>query len=415
MAHYFFVRKWSHCKVSQHAAKTVNSIRRISEFATVTPNPHKAPIMLHLGDPTLNIAFRKCQVVLDAVEKALKSRAYEGYAPSIGHLEARDAIAKHFTHPDAPITAEDVILTSGCSHALQIVIESLANSGDNILIPSPGFPLYSTMMQPHLIEDRLYPLIMEENDVHIDLSKLEQLIDHRTRAIIVNNPSNPVGSAYPKSHLEDILKIAYRKRLPIIADEIYGNMVYNGSKFIPIATLKPQVPIICCDGLSKRYMVPGWRIGWIIIHNRYGALDEIYNGMINLTQKIVGPCCLIQGALPTILNEFPDDYLNEINKILSKNAEVIFYHINRIKGLTVIKPSGAMYIMIKIDLDYFKTTEAKFIKGLISEENLYCLPGEIFNAPPGYFRIVLTQPKNILYEACQRIKNFCLKLRDSNK
>lgn len=108
--------------------------------------------MLHLGDPTLNIAFRKCQVVLDAVEKALKSRAYEGYAPSIGHLEARDAIAKHFTHPDAPITAEDVILTSGCSHALQIVIESLANSGDNILIPSPGFPLYSTMMQPHLIE-----------------------------------------------------------------------------------------------------------------------------------------------------------------------------------------------------------------------------------------------------------------------
>ncbi|VDK43845.1 unnamed protein product [Anisakis simplex] len=395
---------WDIYEVSEHAKHTVNPIRQVCDTMSIAPNPNKSLIKLHLGDPSLTGSFPPSPVAEIAIETALRSHKYNGYGPAIGYVEARESVARHFSTPQAPITADDVILASGCSHALQMAIEVLANPGDNILVPSPGFPLYSTLMRSHQIEDRFYELDMCEG-AQINLDNLESLMDCRTRAIIVNNPSNPTGVVLSRDHLEDVLRIAHKHRLPIIADEIYGELTYDGAEFVPLATLEPRVPILTCDGIGKRYLVPGWRLGWLIVHDRYDAFTQIRKGLVALSQKIVGPCALIQGALPKILSDTPASFFERITSILAKNACIVHERLSRVRGLRPLKPNGAMYMMIAID-EQFYGDDKTFVQNLIAEESVFCLPGSAFHAP-SWFRIVLTHPTNVTIEACERIIQYC--------
>ncbi|VDN25483.1 unnamed protein product [Cylicostephanus goldi] len=421
-------KDWSPMPQSAHAVNTVNPIRRIADAVTVAPNPNKSAIKLHLGDPTLSGALPPSQVAIDALLEATSSHMFDGYGPAVGALAAREAVATKYTHPQAPITADDVILASGCSHALQMAIEGLANPGDNILIPQPGFPLYSTLCRPHGIEDRAYKVDMA-NGGQIDLEYLETLIDDRTQALIVNNPGNPTGVVFSKEHLQDILagvgerrhcddggviekdwfsfclQFASRHRLVIIADEIYGDLTYDGAVFHPIATLSPKVPIITCDGLAKRWMVPGWRLGWLIVHDRFRVLSEVRKGLVALSQKIVGPCSLIQGALPKILRDTPEEYFEHNRRVISRNAGVMNKTLKGIKGVHCLRPHGAMYMMISLDKSLYGD-DIQFSCNLIQEESVYCLPGSAFSSP-GWIRLVLTQSEKISEEAALRIRSFC--------
>ncbi|EYC00289.1 hypothetical protein Y032_0116g540 [Ancylostoma ceylanicum] len=198
------------------------------------------------------------------------------------------------------------------------------------------------------LEDRSYKIDMT-NGGQIDLEHLETLIDERTRALIVNNPGNPTGVVFSKEHLEDILALANRHRLVIIADEIYGDLTYDGAVFHPIATLSPKVPVITCDGIAKRWMVPGWRLGWLIVHDRFRVLSEVRKGLVALSQKIVGPCSLVQGALPTILRDTPDEYFEHNKRVISRNAGIVTRTLKGVKGVHCLKPHGAMYMMIGVD------------------------------------------------------------------
>uniref|UniRef100_A0A914CGV1 Aminotransferase class I/classII domain-containing protein n=1 Tax=Acrobeloides nanus TaxID=290746 RepID=A0A914CGV1_9BILA len=241
----------------------------------------------------------------------------------------------------------------------------------------------------------------------IDLKRLEEQIDKNTIAMIVNNPMNPAGIVFSKSHLEEVLKIAYKHKIIIIADEIYGDLTFNNSNFYPLATLSPKVPIICCDGISKRYLVPGWRLGWLILYNRYNALDNIKSTILTLTQHMMGPCALIQGALPAILEKTPLSFHENICNILQNNADIVYKKISDIPGLKPLKPYGAMYMMVKIDPKIYGN-EWKFIENLIKKESVYCFHGSLFNAP-NWFRMLLTFPEEVTKEACDRIAMFCFK------
>uniref|UniRef100_A0A1I7Y641 Tyrosine aminotransferase n=1 Tax=Steinernema glaseri TaxID=37863 RepID=A0A1I7Y641_9BILA len=392
------------CTVSDHAKNTVNPIRKIVDQLQVAPNPNKKPIKLHLGDPTLTGTLPPCETAVEAIREAVESHAYDGYGPAVGTLEAREAIAQQYSLPEAPINADDVILASGCSHALQLAIEALANAGDNILCPQPGFPLYSTLCRPHGIEDRFYRLDMNRG-AEVDLTHMESLIDERTKAIIMNNPGNPTGAVFSKTHLEDILTIAYKHKIPIIADEIYGDLTYDGARFHPIASLSPKVPVISCDGIGKRYLVPGWRLGWVVCYDRYGALAEVKKGMVALSQKIVGPCALVQGALPKILRETPQSFFDNIKAVLARNAQIVYDALSKIPGIKPIRPQGAMYMMVGFDTQNYGD-ETPFVQGLISEESVYCLPGGAFGAP-GWFRLVLTYSDEVTLDACNRLTEYC--------
>ncbi|KAF7632842.1 Aminotran_1_2 domain-containing protein [Meloidogyne graminicola] len=286
-----------------------------------------------------------------------------------------------------------------------MAIVAIADPGQNVLVPRPGFPLYSTLCHPHGIETRQYRLEMDDKGL-IDLAHFESLIDTHTRAIIVNNPSNPTGIVFPKEHLEKILELAQKHKVPIIADEIYGDLVYGeGVRFHPMATLSPKVPIITCDGIGKRYLVPGWRLGWLIVHDRYGALSDVKKGIVALSQKIVGPCALIQGALPSILRDTPSEFFENTKKLLETNASIVYDKLSRVPGLRPLKPQGALYMMVGFDPSLFGD-ETQFVRGLISEESVYCLPGSAFSLQ-NWFRLVLAFPNETTEDACERIVAYC--------
>nr|CAD7426405.1 unnamed protein product [Timema monikensis] len=470
--------KWN-VPASEIARNTNNPIRNIVENLRLDPNPDKPLIALSIGphdvqarrhgvdrlkyspvfpptlfryllesflryrrgdffrDPTVFGNLLPSPEVLDAVRESLGSLRYNGYAPSVGewnqphhdtravsrasYMEAREAVARYSSSVDVTVDPKDVLLCSGCSGALDLCITALANPGQNILVPRPGFSIYRTLAEGLGIKVKSYNLKIEdasrpilvsyilqpERGWMVDLEHLEEQCDEKTVAIIINNPSNPCGSVFNREHLFDILEVARRNFLPIIADEIYEHMVFPGKEFHSLGSLSLEVPVLSCSGLTKRFLIPGWRMGWIIIHDRNGVFDqEVRKGLQRLSQRIIGSNTLVQGALPAILKNTPQEfYYNTLcilqppfgktlwpflsirheealrkgflraTNISQNNALVAFEMLKNIEGLRPVMPEGAMYIMC---FDY-----------------------------PGYMRLVLSVPEEQLREACHRIANYC--------
>ncbi|XP_075996447.1 tyrosine aminotransferase [Genypterus blacodes] len=413
-------QRWE-VKSSEMAKNTLNPIRAIVDGMKLTPNPEKAMIALSIGDPTVFGNLPTDASVLQAMKDAIDSHKYNGYAPSVGYQKSRQAVSNFYSCPEAPLEAEDVILTSGCSQAIELSISVLCNPGDNILVPCPGFSLYKTLAVSMGVEVQLYNLLPEKS-WEADLQQMESLINERTSCLIVTNPSNPCGSVYSKKHLQDILKVASRHCVPILADEIYSDMVFPGCSFHTLASLSSDVPVLSCGGLAKRWLVPGWRMGWILIHDRNDILgSEIRQGLVKLSQRILGACSIVQGALESILNNTPHSFYRRTITFLKSNSEICFGELSTVPGLNPIMPSGAMYLMVGIDMDHFPhfKNDVDFTERLVTEQSVFCLPASAFEYP-NFFRIVVTVPEKMMMEACCRIREFCQRhyrprSRDSNE
>nr|CAD7438633.1 unnamed protein product [Timema bartmani] len=334
---------------------------------------------------------------------------YHGCQFKVGcYIEAREAVARYSSSVDVTVDPKDVLLCSGCSGALDLCITALANPGQNILVPRPGFSIYRTLAEGLGIKVKSYNLKPERGWM-VDLDHLEEQCDEKTAAIIINNPSNPCGSVFSREHLFDILEVARRNFLPIIADEIYEHMVFPGKEFHSLGSLSLEVPVLSCSGLTKRFLIPGWRMGWIIIHDRNGVFDqEVRKGLQRLSQRIIGSNTLVQGALPAILKNTPQEFYFNTLCILQNNALVAFEMLKNIEGLRPVMPEGAMYIMVGISMEHFPefSSELHFLEQMVTEESVFCLPGQCFDYP-GYMRLVLSVPEEQLREACHRIANYC--------
>ncbi|KAJ8271956.1 hypothetical protein COCON_G00108150 [Conger conger] len=388
--------------------KTLNPIRAIVDCMKLTPNPDKPMIALSIGDPTVFGNLPTDEKVLQAMKDAIDSHQYNGYAPSVGYLQSRESVAKFFSCPEAPLAGKDVILSSGCSQAIDLAISVLCNPGENILVPCPGFSLYKTLAVSLGIEVKLYNL-QPEKSWEIDLQHLESLIDEKTTCLIINNPSNPCGSVFSKEHLQQILAVASRHCVPILADEIYADMVFPGCGFHSIAALSTDVPILSCGGLAKRWLVPGWRLGWILIHDRGQTFEpEIREGLVKLSQRILGPCSIVQGALDSILNNTPQDFYSNTISLIQSNSQICYTALSTIPGLFPVKSSGAMYLMVGIEMKHFPgfQSDVDFTERLVTEQSVFCLPATVFEYP-NFFRIVVTVTEHMMVEACSRIRDFC--------
>ncbi|KAK6185565.1 hypothetical protein SNE40_007770 [Patella caerulea] len=401
-------KKWN-VPCSHMAERSINPIRNLVDSMHITPNPDKDMIALSIGDPTIFGNLPYCETAENAVIEAIKGRKSNGYTASVGYESARTAIAEYSSTPTSEVSAKDVILCSGCSSSLDLCISCLANPGQNILIPLPGFSIYKTLAESLGIEVRHYKLLPERS-WEVDLDHIEELIDDNTACIIVNNPSNPCGSVYDKQHLQDILEICQHNKLPVIADEIYEHFVFSGAKYYPLASLTDSVPILSCSGLTKRFLVPGWRMGWVIVHDRNDILKDIKRGLVKLSQRILGPNTLVQAAIPTILKQTPSDFFTETLVHMKNNADTFYSRLSAINGLTPVMPHGAMYMMVGIDIKKFPDfpTDIEFVETLVKEQSVFCLPASCFQYP-NFFRIVLTVPETKVDEACNRIQEFCKK------
>lgn len=483
-------------KASTGAMNTTNPIREIIETMNLAENPNKKVIPLSIGDPTIFGNLKPCKEISESLQRVNLSGKYYGYQTAAGMEVARDAVADyHFKYTGNKINRHDVILASGCSHAIDLSICVLAEKGQNILIPRPGFPLYKTLTSVYDIQYKQYNLLADEN-WSIDLKHLESLIDENTAAIIVNNPSNPCGSVFSKEHLLEILEVAELYKIPIIADEIYDKFVFsekfypinrkqpnelinnksssynnhdqenfnikqltitsetqaapvipinnhstsNGTSkinqtisdnnsymltttindhnkddapsyqpFIALSSLSKTVPILTCGGISKTCLIPGLRLGWIIINDRQNIFDSsVRNGLNRLTQRLMGPNSLVQGTLQDILTSVPESFYSQTMDFIYKNAKLVYDRLKLVKGLRPHMPQGSMYLMVHFDEKSFPQIngDLDFVSKLMNEESVLVLPGKCFDFP-NYFRLCLTVPMNIMDQALDRMKEFC--------
>uniref|UniRef100_A0A670ZBM3 Tyrosine aminotransferase n=1 Tax=Pseudonaja textilis TaxID=8673 RepID=A0A670ZBM3_PSETE len=366
-------------RASEMSRRTFNPIRAIVDAMKVEPNPRKALISLSIGDPTVFGNLPTDDEVTRAMKEALDSGKYNGYAPSVGYLSCREVVASYYNCPEAPLKAQDVILTSGCSQAIELALAVLANPGQNILVPRPGFSLYKTLAHSMGIEVKFYNLLPEKS-WEIDLKQMESLVDNRTACLIVNNPSNPCGSVFSRSHLQKILAVASRQCVPILADEIYAEMVFEDCKYESLAKLSTNVPILSCGGLAKRWLVPGWRMGWILIHDRRDIFgEEIREGLLRLSQRILGPCTAVQGALGHIFHHTSPEFYHNTLSFLKSNAALCYAALSTVCGLKPVRPQGAMYLMVGIEMEHFPEFEndVEFTERLIAEQSVFCLPATV--------------------------------------
>lgn len=407
-----------HVKMSLKAQRTTNPIRAIMEKITSQKNkpiPGKPVIPLSLGDPTAFGNLHAPEVLNETVIGLIREAKNNGYGASAGLDAARAAIAKSFSTEHCSYLSTDILIASGCSGALEIAINGLVNEGDNLLVPKPGFPLYQVLAESQGGAVREYNLLPEEG-WQADLEQMEALIDHRTKAIVVNNPSNPCGSVFPREHLLGMIAIAERHKLPLIADEIYGEMAFDGFPFHPMAELSPDVPVITVGGLAKQFLIPGWRVGWIMLHDPVDALGELRDGFNRLTQLIVGANTLVQAAVPHVL--CPVEGSAEAASLkaadehymatLQTNAAFTYERLAKVRGLKPVQPQGAMYVMVQYDTAVLTdiANDAEFVQKLLAEEAVFVLPGTCFGAEH-FFRVVFSGPHEKLADAFDRMEAFC--------
>eukprot|EP01095_Lingulamoeba_sp_RSL-Kostka_P001239 TRINITY_DN11769_c0_g1_i1.p1 TRINITY_DN11769_c0_g1~~TRINITY_DN11769_c0_g1_i1.p1 ORF type:complete len:423 (+),score=126.35 TRINITY_DN11769_c0_g1_i1:90-1358(+) len=392
--------------------KVVNPIRSVVDQLVVDPNPEKEEIKLSIGDPTIFGNLKPPESVCEKINELLVESKSNGYMHSAGLVEARKALAEQYKLENKNITADDVIIASGCSGAIELSMVATGNPGDVFLFPSPGFSLYQTVALSRGFRFEYYDLLPEQ-DWEIDFEHLQSVIDHcrsnheNIAGIIFLNPSNPCGSVYTKEHMLNFLEVVERNSLLVIADEIYANMVFaDNVEYIPLASLTDTIPMLSVGGLAKRYMVPGWRVGWVLIYDVDDLLSEVKKSLIKLSQVILGANSLVQAAIPTMINSPPEYYQNCLD-ILKHNANFIVEKAKNIYGLFPVVPKGAMYMMVRIDTDLLDIKDdMDFTVKLIEEESVYVLPGSCFRVK-NYIRVVFSSPDYILGEAMDRIAVFC--------
>ena len=399
---------WTAIEPSKSSQAVSNPIRAIVDRLKIPKDPNKELISLSIGDPTVFGNLTVPENIEARLIKNIKSHKFNGYAHSAGYTSTKESLVTKYTFEGFPkVDPNSVVMTSGCSSALEMSIHTLCDPGTNILLPKPGFSLYQTICDYKGVEAKHYQLLPEDN-WQADLKHMESLADSKTRAILVNNPSNPCGSVYSKEHLLDIIALAEKLRLPIIADEIYGDLVFEGNTYHPLASLSKNVPILQVGGLAKLFMVPGWRMGWIIPHDRNDLLVKVRASLLKLSQVILGPNTLIQSVVEEAILNTPEEYHEKNRKDLCANANILAEGLSQVPGLTVIKPGGAMYMMIGIKVEEFAdiSDDVEWSQKLLKEESVMVLPGSIFKAP-NFVRLVLCPSQEKLMEAVTRIKNFC--------
>lgn len=409
---------------------TRNPIRNIVDNLVRPINHEKSFINLGLGDPTVAGNIPRPIALTNILIDILKDSCNDGYGPSVGLVSARKAVALTQCFDDYKVSEENVIIASGCSGALELVISVLVNPGDNILIPCPGFSLYQVLVDSLLGNVKKYNLL-PNNNWECDLQHMESLIDNKTKAILINNPSNPCGSNFSKEHLLNIIEIAKKYNLPIIADEIYGGVVFHGN-FTPIHSLTCDIPIFTVGGIAKEFVVPGWRVGWVIVHDRTqdNIASELLKGLKSLSQLILGANSVIQACLPRLLSKdinsndynLLQEFHTSYHNILRNNADLCCDEIakcnkkfslltgNNNNLLSINKPTGAMYTMIGINMDLLDNelkNDTDFARLLLTEQNLSVLPGICFGMKD-YVRFVICPGENILRDAFERLYQFCI-------
>lgn len=386
------------------AATRVNNIRyAIRDLASVaeeiTRQGHKV-LPLNLGDPPA-FGFQPPLHIIEAAYKAMRD-GKNGYAPSPGIPQALEAIRGEAARKGIT-TVRDVFVTSGVSETVDACITALLNPGEDILTPRPDYPLYSAVVCKLGNPLNTYDL-NEDDGWQPELADVERKITPNTRGIVIINPNNPTGALCTRQMLEQVAEIARRHNLLVFADEIYDKLIIDEAPHVAFAAVAPDVPCITFGGMSKNYLVPGWRIGWGIVSGDAATIKR-YNEAIH--RLLRGRLCANhpeQYAIKAAL-EGPQDHLVEVQQKLRSRRDVTQKWCDDTPRVSCVAPRGAFYAFPKIDIP---ESDEVFVKELIRQKHVMVVHGSGFGQKPGtqHFRIVFLPDEQTLTKAYAGIAEF---------
>jgi len=387
-------------KPAVRTEKITYAIRDILLVADEVAKTGKEMLYLNIGDPNI-YDFEPPRHLIDASYDAML-RNKNGYAPSSGIKDAVEAIRNEAGRKGIK-NIHDVFVTHGASEAIDICLTALVNDGENVLTPTPGYPLYTAISAKLSAYENPYYLD-ESNGWQPDIDDIKKKINSKTKAIVLINPNNPTGSLYKKEILEEIIKLAEENNLVIFADEIYDKLLFDGQKHISIASLNSEVPCITFGGLSKNYMVPGFRIGWGVVSGNINKLKDYLSAINRILRSRLSANHPEQYGIKIAL-EGDQSHLVEAMKKLQIRRDITFEMLNQVEGISCVKPEGAFYAFPKIEID---KPDLEFVSGLIKETGVVVVHGSGFGQVPGthHFRVVFLPNDEILRKAYQKIGDF---------
>ncbi|WP_461128800.1 pyridoxal phosphate-dependent aminotransferase [Spirosoma aerophilum] len=363
-------------------------------------------ISLNIGNPATFGFDAPDEIVHDII---LNIRNAQGYSDSRGLFAARKAVMHHTQNIGLPgIAINDIYIGNGVSELIMLSMQALLNEGDEVLVPSPDYPLWTASVafcggKPvHYICD-------EAADWNPDLADLESKITPRTRAIVVINPNNPTGAVYEKSVLEGIARIAEKHKLIVFSDEIYDRILYNGAVHYPISKMIHDTLCITMGGLSKNYRAAGFRGGWMILSGARQRAKSYIEGLTLLASMRLCANVPTQFAIQTALGGYQsiNDLVMPMGR-LHKQMMLAYERMAAIPGISCVKPKGALYIFPRIDFTQFHlANDDDFVLNLLIEQKVLVVAGNGFNyIHNDHFRIVCLPTVDELTVALDRIETF---------
>jgi alanine-synthesizing transaminase len=363
-------------------------------------------LKLNLGNPAPWGLATPEPIVADMVHNL---NAAQGYSDARGIYSARVAVAQYYqTRGVTGVQPEDVMLGNGVSELIVMVLQALLDTGDEVLVPSPDYPLWTGAVS--LCGGRAVHYRCAENAGWLpDLDHLAAQITEHTRAMVIINPNNPTGAVYSREVLEGMLDLARRHGLLVFTDEIYDRIVYDDAVHHTAAALAPDVPMVSMGGLSKTYRAAGFRSGWLAVSGFADHQHDYLEGLQLLANMRLCPNVPAQHAIQTALGGFQSiDALIEPGGRLYEQRNHAWERLTAIPGVECVKPRGALYLFARLDPAVHKIQDdERMVIDLLEQQHLLLSHGTGFNIDtPDHLRLVFLAPVDVLDDAIGRLATF---------
>jgi alanine-synthesizing transaminase len=394
-------------KPAERTDNITYAVRDIIIIANQAAKAGKELLYLNIGDPNL-FDFAPPEHIVEHTYKAMLQNK-NGYSPSSGIPEAVQAIEGEANRKGIT-NIHDIFVTTGASEAIEVCLTALVDEGENVLTPTPGYPLYTAIASKLRSMENPYYLD-ESNGWQPDIEDIRSKINSKTRAIILINPNNPTGSLYTIDILQQIINLALEHNLVIFADEIYDKLLFDGKKHLSIASLNKDVSVITFGGLSKNYFVPGFRIGWGIVSGQQKVLGNYIEAINKILRARLSANHPEQYAIKPAL-EGDQSHLTVAMEKLTSRRNLTVKMLNEIPGISCVKPEGAFYAFPRLHMEH---PDSQFVAELIKETGVVIVPGSGFGQVPGtnHFRAVFLPNEEILSRAYLSIGRFLEKYKNS--
>ena len=394
--------------VSHRAAGIEYAIRDVVVPARNLENQGCRIIKLNIGDPLAYEGFPTPPHMVHAYEKALREQK-NGYSPSYGLPELREAIAfdeREKENSGWNCTADDVYVTTGVTEALQILFASFLEPGDRVLAPGPHYPPY--VAYPPLFDGKVTEYRLQANKGwRIDLSDLEAKLDDSVKLVVLINPNNPTGGIVTQDDLEQVIELVRKySNCTILSDEIYDRYNFSGTH-TATASLSQSVPVVTLNGVSKVFYAPGWRVGYLAVHDPEGRLEDVRDGIERLLRSRLCASTPAQyGYLAGLIEE--KDWMVSYQDKLLERRDYAVGRIMEIDGLETQTPEGSFYMFPKLLDKRWSTNDKQFVLDFLHQEHVLLVHGSGFSRElgAGHFRLVFLPQISLLEETFYRLNRF---------